>query len=85
MSRDSAHWSMKLKHIDLAQKSVFQGARDVRAKFSKTFTTFFLPVGEEVVAVFVDWVEYLLKEKLWGREDLVYRKYSVALCTTFSS
>jgi integrase len=63
-ARDSAIASMKLKHVDLAARSVFQDARDVKTKFSKTFTTFFFRVGEEAEAVFVDWVEYLLKEKL---------------------
>ena len=42
-ARDSAIASMKLKHVDLVAGSVFQDAREVRTKFSKTFTTFFLP------------------------------------------
>ena len=71
-ARDSAIASIKLKHIDIARKSVFQDARDVKTKFSKTFTTFFFPVGEEVVTVFLDWVDYLLKEKLWGGDDPLF-------------
>ena len=39
-ARDSAIASIKLKHIDLAGGSVFQDARDVNTKFSKSFTTF---------------------------------------------
>jgi integrase len=77
-ARDSAIASMKLKHVDLAQRSVFQDARDVKTKFSKTFTTFFFPVGEEVAAVFVDWVEYLLKEKLWGGDDPLFPATAIA-------
>jgi site-specific recombinase XerC len=77
-ARDSAIASMKLKHVDLAQRSVFQDARDVKTKFSKTFTTFFFPVGEEVAAVFVDWVEYLVKEKLWGGDDPLFPATAVA-------
>ncbi len=46
-ARDSAIASMKLKHVDLSTDSVFQDAREVRTKFSKTFTTFFFPVGDE--------------------------------------
>ncbi|HWB33593.1 MAG TPA: tyrosine-type recombinase/integrase [Acidobacteriaceae bacterium] len=78
-ARDSAIASMKLKHIDLALRSVFQDARDVKTKFSKTFTTFFFPVGDEVAAVFVDWVEYLLKEKLWGGEDPLFPATAIAV------
>ena len=46
--RDGAAASLKLKHVDLADGKVVQDAREVRTKFSKTFTTWFFPVGEEV-------------------------------------
>ena len=78
-ARDSAIASLKLKHVDLAAGSVFQDARDVKTKFSKTFTTFFFPVGGEAAAVFVDWVEYLLKEKLWGGEDPLFPATAIAV------
>ena len=38
-ARDSAIASGKLKHVDLVAGCVFQDAREVRSKFSKTFTT----------------------------------------------
>ena len=44
--RDSAIASMKLKHIDLVDGRIIQDAREVRTKFSKTFTTYFFPVVE---------------------------------------
>ena len=47
-ARDSAIASMKLKHVDLVGRSVFQDARDVKTKFSKSFTTFFFPVGDGI-------------------------------------
>ena len=37
-ARDSALASMKLKHVDLTAGSVFQDAREVDTKFSKSFT-----------------------------------------------
>ena len=46
-ARDSAIACMKLKHVDLPAGSVFQDARDVKTKNSKTFTTYFFPVGAE--------------------------------------
>jgi integrase len=78
-ARDSAIASMKLKHIDLVERLVFQDARDVKTKFSKTFTTFFFQVGDEVIAAFVEWVEYLLKEKLWGGEDPLFPATAIAV------
>ena len=39
--RDSAIASLKLKHVDLVVGSVYFDAREVKTKFSKTFTTHF--------------------------------------------
>lgn len=64
-ARDSATASMKLKHIDLDAGSIFQDAREVQTKFSKTFTTYFFPVGEDVLAILREWVSYLRDECLW--------------------
>lgn len=71
-ARDSAIASMKLKHVDLIEGSVYQDAREVRTKFSKTFKTFFLPVGDEIRAVVVEWVRYLREDKLWGNDDPLF-------------
>lgn len=71
-ARDSAIASMKLKHVDLSNNSVFQDARDVKTKFSKSFSTYFFNVGESVVQIIVDWVRYLREEKLWGPDDPLF-------------
>lgn len=71
-ARDSATASMKLKHIDLLSGSIFQDAREVKTKFSKSFTTFFFPVGDEARQAVVDWVNYLRQEKLWGNDDPLF-------------
>ncbi|MDP1647855.1 MAG: tyrosine-type recombinase/integrase [Rubrivivax sp.] len=71
-ARDSAIASMKLKHVDLAAGSVFQDAREVDTKFSKSFTTYFFPVGSEVRQIFDAWVSYLRQEKLRGNEDPLF-------------
>jgi integrase/recombinase XerC len=71
-ARDSAIASMKLKHVDLDAGKVDQDAREVKTKFSKTFTTFFFPVGNEILAIVADWVTYLQEEKLWGNDDPLF-------------
>lgn len=71
-ARDSAIASIKLKHVDIVEGSVYQDAREVRTKFSKSFTTYFFPVGDEVRAIVVDWVNYLRKENLWGNDDPLF-------------
>jgi integrase len=78
-ARDSAIASLKLKHVDLTAGCVHQDAREVRTKFSKTFTTFFFPVGEEVRRIVAEWVSYLRDEKLWGNDDPLFPATRVAL------
>ena len=67
-ARDSAIASMKLKHVDLVAGCVYQDAREVKTKFSKTFITYFFPVGDEIHQMVTDWVLYLRQEKLWGND-----------------
>ncbi len=71
-ARDSAIASMKLKHVDLKEGCVHQDAREVKTKFSKTFTTFFFPVGEGVLEIVAEWVRFLREEKLWGNDDPLF-------------
>jgi integrase len=78
-ARDGAIASMKLKHVDLAAGCVYQDAREVKTKFSKTFDTFFFPVGEEIHEIVVDWVTYLREVKLWGNDDPLFPATRVVL------
>jgi integrase len=81
-ARDSATASMKLKHVDLAANLVDQDAREVKTKFSKTFTTFFFPVGDEVRGIVEEWVSYLREVKLWGNDDPLFPATRIALGAT---
>jgi len=63
-ARDNVLASMKLRHVDPAAGSVFQDAREVNTKFSKSFTTSFFPVGGEARQIFDVWVKCLRKDKL---------------------
>lgn len=78
-ARDSAIASMKLKHVDLIGNSVNQDAREVKTKFSKTFNTFFFPVGEDIRGIVAEWVAYLREEKLWGNDDPLFPATRIAL------
>lgn len=78
-ARDSAVASLKLKHVDLAAGCVYQDAREVKTKFSKTFTTYFFPVGDEIRQILADWVSYLRQEQLWGNDDPLFPATRVAV------
>ena len=71
-ARDSAIASMKLKHVDLVTGCIHQDAREVETKFSKTFDTYFFPVGGEISKIISEWMEYLKDEKLWGNDDPLF-------------
>lgn len=77
-ARDSAIASMKLKHVDLKERCVHQDAREVKTKFSKTFTTYFFPVGEGIREIVADWVRFLREEKLWGNDDPLFPATHIA-------
>jgi integrase len=81
-ARDSAIASMRLKHVDLIAGYVHQDARDVRTKFSKTFNTYFFPVGDEPLRIVEAWVSYLREEKLWGNDDPLFPATRIALGAT---
>ena len=76
-ARDSAIASLKLKHVDLEAGSVFQDARDVNTKGSKTFTTCFFPVGDEIHKIVREWVTSLKEELLFGLDDPLFPKTEV--------
>ncbi len=78
-ARDSAIASMKIKHVDLIAGCVNQDAREVRTKFSKTFTTFFFPVGDEILRIVAEWVTFLKEEMLWGNDDPLFPATRIAL------
>lgn len=78
-ARDGAIASFKLRHIDVAEGKIDQDAREVRTKFSKSFVTAFFPVGDDIRTVVVDWVQYLRREKLWGRDDPLFPATLVAV------
>jgi len=78
-ARDSAIASMKLKHVDLVTGSIYQDASDVKTKFSKSFTTFFFPVGADVRKIVEDWVRYLRHERLWGNDDPLFAATATTL------
>ena len=71
-ARDGAIASLKLKHVDMNEGKLDQDAREVNTKFSKTFATYFFPVGDDFRAIVAEWVDYLSSEKLWGSDDPLF-------------
>lgn len=77
-ARDGAVASAKIKHIDLVEQSFYQDARDVNTKFSKTFTTYFFPVGELPLRILSEWVDYLVQELGFKQNSPLFPKTKLA-------
>src|SRR5580704_8178767 len=77
--RANALASMRLRHIDIEAGRLNQDARQVRTKYSKTFPTFFVPIGGNARSIVEDWVNYLQRERLWGLDDPLFPATQVVL------
>lgn len=71
-ARDGALASFMLKHVDLSAERLDQDARDVNTKFSKTFSTWFLPVGGEALSIITEWIAHLRGPLLRGDRDALF-------------
>lgn len=78
-ARDNALASLRLKHVDLGDRIVRQDARDVRTKASKTFDTWFFPVGEDLVSIVDNWVTFLRQERHRGLDDALFPKTRIVV------
>jgi integrase len=78
-ARDNAIASMSVKHVNIDQERLNQDAREVRTKNAKTMTTWFFPVGEDIVAIFSEWLYFLRTEMLWGSDDPLFPATKIAV------
>jgi integrase len=81
-ARDGAIASLKLKHVDIDEDKVDQDARQVNTKFSKSFVTWFFPVGNDIRQILIEWVIYLRNEQLWGLDDPLFPATKIVVGTT---
>jgi integrase len=77
--RDKAIASLKIKHVNLDDGVVFQDARDVDTKFSKTFNTYFFPIDDEIKNMVSDWIVFLKTTLLFGEDDPVFPKTQIVV------
>jgi site-specific recombinase XerD len=78
-ARDGALASLKMRHVYLTEGVVHQDARDVQTKASKSFSTWFFPVGGEALTIFTDWCQHLRDNLLWGDDDPLFPKTQIGL------
>ena len=76
-ARDNAVASVRLKHLVLAERQLFQDAREVRTKFSKTFPTWFFPVGDDFLVTVSEWKRELESTHGFCPDDPLFPKTKV--------
>ncbi|MDO6481922.1 tyrosine-type recombinase/integrase [Shimia thalassica] len=67
--RVAALTSLRIKHIDLAEKSVTQNPREVATKFGKRIDTFFEQGFPEAEQALANWLTHLDETELYGPDD----------------
>lgn len=70
--RVAALISLRIKHIDLEEKSVDQNPREVATKFGKRIDTFFVKGFPDAAAALSRWITYLDEEALYGPDDPLF-------------
>jgi len=71
-ARDGAIASLRVKHVDLENRTVNQDAREVRTKASKSMVSDFYPIGFDFLEIVEDWIRFLIIERQWGRDDPLF-------------
>lgn len=70
--RVAALTSLRIKHVDLSEKSVTQNPREVATKFGKSIDTFFAKDFEDAEAVLAKWISHLDEVMLFGPDDPLF-------------
>ena len=76
-ARIGAVASLRLKHVDLERRQVFQDAREVNTKAGKTMATTFFPMGAVYIEALTDYIEHLQLDLLFGPEDALFPKSEI--------
>lgn len=76
-ARIGAVASLRLKHVDLERRHIFQDAREVNTKAAKTMNTTFFPMGEDYVAALADYIAHLTQDLMFGPEDALFPKTEI--------
>lgn len=70
--RVAALISLKLKHVNLHEKSVIQNPREVNTKFARRIDTFFVKDFEDAEQWLKVWIEHLDNVELYGPDDPLF-------------
>ena len=64
--------SLRVKHVNIAEKSVHQFSREVMTKFGKSIDTFFVHGFDEAESALEQWLTHLDTNELFGPDDPLF-------------
>ena len=73
-----------MRHVNPPRGLVEQDAREVRTKFAKTFTTWFMTCCDGELEIVTDWIGELERDHLWGPGDQLFPATRIGLDATGS-
>ncbi|WP_434053620.1 MAG: site-specific integrase [Roseibium sp.] len=73
-ARDGAVASLRLGHIDLVERILYQDGREVKTKNGKYIESNFLPMDPMYQNCLENWVTYLREELMFGPADAMFPK-----------
>ena len=78
-SREGAAITVRIRHVDLANKCVQFDGRSVDTKYGKSFTTSFFPFGDDIEQILRNWIRELRQDHLFSDTDPLFPKTRVAV------
>jgi site-specific recombinase XerD len=64
--------TLKLRHVRSDRLGINQDAQDVHTKLSRSYPTFFFPVGDDIRQMFLDYVDHLRTNLGWNELDPLF-------------
>jgi integrase/recombinase XerC len=76
--RGAALGSLKMRNVDIIEGQIYQDARDMKTKASKSFLTVLCPVADDVRHCFDDWITHLREVALLSPTDAAFPQTAVS-------
>jgi integrase len=76
-ARITALISLKIKHLDLAEKNIHQHPVDVKTKNRKRIRTFFFPVGGNCLEIIEEYAQILIQDLKFSSNDPLFPRNMV--------
>lgn len=70
--RVGAVTSLRLRHVRADRLGIDQDGADMKVKFGKTFTSYFFSVGDDILAMFFDYIDHVRDNLGWSDDHPLF-------------